>query len=82
MEGAEVCLGGWRGCWGFTRLLVLLPRRLLALGAAKVAGFAQCTSFRRGGLTDVALHGNLIDLEYLHLNFSRTISSSCSLMNL
>ena len=75
MEGAEVCLGGWRGCWGFTRLLVLLPRRLLALGAAKVAGFAQCTSFRRGGLTDVALHGNLIDLEYLHLNFSRTISS-------
>ena len=34
MEGAEGGRGGRRGGWGFTRLLVLLPRRLLALGRA------------------------------------------------
>jgi len=55
VEDSEVYLGGWRGCWGFARLLVLLPRRFLALGGAEVAGFAPCASFRCGGLTDVAL---------------------------
>jgi len=40
---------------------VLLPRRLLALGAAEVAGFAPGASFRCGGLTDVARAGRLED---------------------
>jgi len=48
-------------------LLVLLPRRLLALGGAEVAGFAPCASFRRGGLTDVALVGRLLQ-HVLHLD--------------
>jgi len=46
---------------------VLLPRRLLALGAAKVADFAPCASFRCGGLTDVALVGRLLQ-HVLHLD--------------
>ena len=49
------------------RLLVLLPRRLLALGAAEVAGFEPCASFRCGGLTDVALVGRLLQ-HVLHLD--------------
>jgi len=49
------------------RLLVLLPRRLLALGGTEVAGFAPCASFRCGGLTDVALVGRLLQ-HVLHLD--------------
>jgi len=67
VEGAEVCLGGWRGCWGFARLLVLLPRRLLALGGAEVAGFAPCARFRCGGLADVALASRFLQ-HVLHLD--------------
>ena len=66
MEGSEVCLGCWRGCWGFARLLVLLPRRLLARGGAEVAGFAPCAGFRCGGLTDVALASRFLH-HVLHL---------------
>ena len=45
---------------GFACLLVLLPRRFLALGAAEVAGFAPCARFRCGGLADVALAGRFL----------------------
>jgi len=45
---------------------VLLPRRLLALGGAKVAGFAPCASFRRGCLADVALASRFLH-HILHL---------------
>ena len=55
MERAEVHLGGgWRGCWGFARLLVLLPGNFLAGGEAEVAGFAPCASFYRSGVANVA----------------------------
>jgi len=37
------------------RLLVLLPRRLLALGVAEIAGFAPCARFGGEGAADVAL---------------------------
>ena len=67
MQDSEVGLGGGRGGRRLARLLVLLPRRLLALGGAEVAGFAPCASFRCGGLTDVALVGRLLQ-HVLHLD--------------
>ena len=67
MEGAEFCFGDWRGGWGFARLLVLLPRSFLALGAAEVAGFAPCTRFRRDVLADVALASRLLQ-HVLYIN--------------
>jgi len=66
VECAEVCLGGWRGCWGFAKFLVLLPRCFLTLGGAEVAGFAPCARFRRGGLADVAFFSRLLQ-HILHL---------------
>jgi len=45
---------------------VLLPRRLLALGGAEVAGFAPCARFCRGGLADVALASRFLH-HVLHL---------------
>jgi len=51
----------------FARLLVLLPRNLLALGAAEVADFAPCARFRRGGLADVALASRFLQ-HILHLD--------------
>ena len=61
MEGAELGLGGGRGGWGFARLLVLLPRRLLAGGGAVEGAFAPCTRFGGGGAADVALASRLED---------------------
>jgi len=61
VEGAELGLGGWRGGWGLARLLVLLPRRLLAGGGAVEGAFAPCTRFGGGGAADVALASRLED---------------------
>ena len=59
MQGAEVCLGGWRGGRGLARLLVLLPRRLLAGGGAVERVLAPCAWFGGGGAADVALASRL-----------------------
>jgi len=67
MQNPQFCLIRRLPRRRFARLLVLLPRRLLALGGAEVAGFAPCASFRCGGLTDVALVGRLLQ-HVLHLN--------------
>ena len=45
---------------------MLLPRRLLALGGAEVAGSAPGASFCRGGVADVALASRLLH-HVLHL---------------
>ncbi len=67
MQNPQFCLIRRLPRRRFARLLVLLPRRLLALGGAEVAGFAPCASFRCGGLTDAAPVGRL--LQYvLHLD--------------
>jgi len=55
VQNPQFCLTRWRCGRRLARLLVLLPRRLLALGAAEVAGFAPCARFRSGGLADVSL---------------------------
>ncbi len=67
MQNPQFCLIRRLPRRRFARLLVLLPRRLLALGGAEVAGFAPCASFRCGGLTDVALVGRLLQ-HVLHLD--------------
>ena len=59
MEGAQVGLGGGRGGRGSARLLVLLPRRLLALGGAVERVLAPCARFRAEGAADVALASRL-----------------------
>ena len=67
MQNPQFCLIRRLPRRRLARLLVLLPRRLLALGGAEVAGFAPCASFRCGGLTDVALVGRLLQ-HVLHLD--------------
>ena len=67
MEGAELGLGGWRGGRGLARLLVLLPRRLLALGRAVERALAPCARFGGEGAADVALASRLED----RLNFDQ-----------
>ena len=67
MEGSQFCLTQGRGGRRLARLLVLLPRSLLALGGAEVAGFSPCASFRCGGLANVALVGRLLH-HVLHLD--------------
>jgi len=67
MQNPQFCLTRRWTRRRLARLLVLLPRRLLALGGAEVAGFAPCASFRCGGLTDVALVGRLLQ-HVLHLD--------------
>ena len=67
MEGSQFCLTQGRGGRRLARLLVLLPRSLLALGGAEVAGFAPGARFSCGGLTDVALVGRLLQHD-LHLD--------------
>jgi len=61
VEGAERGCGGRRGCWGFARLLVLLPRRFLALGGAVERALAPGARFRAEGAADVALASRLKD---------------------
>jgi len=60
VEDSQFCLTRRWTRRRIANLLVLLPRRLLALGGAEVAGFAPCASFRCGGLADVALAGRLL----------------------
>jgi len=71
VQNPQFCFTRRRPRRRFARLLVLLPRRLLALGGAEVAGFAPGASFRCGGLTDVALVGrflqNVLQLDQLSL---------------
>jgi len=59
VEGTEVGLGGGRGGRRLARLLVILPRRLLALGGAVERAFAPCAGFGGEGAADVALAGRL-----------------------
>ena len=66
VEGTEVGLGGGRGGRRLARLLVLLPRRLLAGGGAVEGVFAPRARFRRGGLADVALASRFLH-DSLHL---------------
>jgi len=66
MQNPQFCLIRRLPHRRLARLLVLLPRRFLALGRAEVAGFAPCACFRCGGLTDVALVGRLLQ-HVLHL---------------
>ena len=61
MEGTEGGRGGGRGGRGLARLLVLLPRRLLALGRAVERALAPCARFRAEGAADVALASRLED---------------------
>jgi len=67
MQNPQFCLTRCHPRRRLAHRLVLLPRRLLALGGAEVAGFAPCASFRCGGLTDVALVGRLLQ-HVLHLD--------------
>jgi len=56
VEGSELGHGGGRGGRGFTRhLVLLLPRRLLALGGAVERVLAPCARFGGEGAADVAL---------------------------
>jgi len=66
MQNPQFCLTRWwtRRC--LARFLVHLPRRLLALGGAEVAGFAPCARFRRGGAAHVALTSRFLH-HLLHL---------------
>jgi len=66
MQNPQFCLTRWWTRRSLALLLVLLPRSLLALGAAEIAGFAPGARFRCGGLTDVALVGRLQHV--LHLD--------------
>jgi len=67
MQNPQICLTRWWARRCLARLLVLLPRRLLAIGGAEVAGFAPCASFRCGNLADIALVGRLLQ-HVLHLD--------------
>jgi len=58
VEDSEVGLGGLPR-WRLARLLVLLPRRLLALGGAVERALAPCARFRAQGAADVALASRL-----------------------
>jgi len=61
VERAELGHGGWRGGRGLARLLVLLPRRLLARCRAVEREFAPCARFGAQGAADVALASRLED---------------------
>jgi len=67
MQNPQFCLTRRWTRRRLARLLVLLPRRFLALGGAEVADFAPCASFRRVGLADVALASRLLQ-HVLHLD--------------
>jgi len=61
VEGAEGGRGGGRGGRSLARLLVLLPRRLLALGRAVERVLAPWARFGAQGVADVALASRLED---------------------
>ena len=66
MHFSELGLSRRRTCRRLTRLLVLLPRRLLQLGRAVERAIAPCARFRAQGAADVAFASRLED--DLHLN--------------
>jgi len=66
MQNPQFCLTRWWARRRLANLLVLLPRRLLALGGAKVVDFAPCAPFRRVGVADDALASRLQHI--LHLD--------------
>jgi len=66
VEGSELGFSRRRSRRRLARLLVLLPPRFLALGAAEVAGLALSARFCRGSLADDALAGRLQHI--LHLD--------------
>jgi len=61
VEGSEGGRGGGRGGWGLARLLVLLPRSLLAGGGAVERALAPGAGFGGERAADVALAGRLED---------------------
>jgi len=61
VEAAELGLGGRRPRRRLARLLVLLPRRFLALCRAVERVLAPCARFRAEGAADVALASRLED---------------------
>jgi len=70
VEGAEGGRGGGRGGRGLARLLVLLPRRLLARGGAVERVLTPCARFGGEGAADVALasrHEDVLHLDQLSL---------------
>jgi len=66
MQNPQFCLTRGRGGRRLARLLVLLPRRFLALGGAEVADFAPGARFRRSGAANVALASRFLH-HVLHL---------------
>ena len=66
VEGSELGFSRRHPRRRLARLLVLLPRRFQALGAAEVAGLALSARFCRGSLADDALAGRLQHI--LHLD--------------
>ena len=67
MEGAELGLSRRRTCRRLARLLVLLPRRLWALGGAVERVLAPGARFGGEGAADIALASRLED----SLNFDQ-----------
>jgi len=65
VQNPQFYLTRGRGGRRLARLLVLLPRRLHALGAAEVAGLALSARFCSGSLADDALAGRLQHILYL-----------------
>jgi len=61
VQNQQFCLTGGRGGRGLARLLVLLPRRLLARGGAVERAFAPCARLGGEGTADVALASRLED---------------------
>ena len=59
MEGSELGFSRRRSRRRLARLLVLLPRRLLALGGAVERAFAPCARFRAQGAADFTLASRL-----------------------
>ena len=66
VQFSEVFFGGGRPRRRLARLLVLLPRRLLALGGAVECALAPCARFRAEGVADVALASRFLQ-HVLHL---------------
>ena len=61
MQNPQVCLTRWWTCRRLARLLVLLPRRLLALGGAVESVLAPCARFGGEGAADIAFASRLED---------------------
>ena len=74
MEGAEGGRGGGRGGRSLARLLVLLPRRLLALGRAVERVLAPWARFGAQGVADVALASRLHSFSTQNCSVASTLN--------